>query len=292
MGRNDSPIQFARSTQLNMITNRTWAVSIPLTMLCILLLSFSNMCRGAGESTMTDGREVLEKSFSTYLRMTSYYGRANTDSLLLDSNGHAIHEIGTSVEIKYKRPNKLFLHFMTPVGSRIVWSNAADLGVYDPGTNKYSIARTAPNLAAMLPLLFRRASITASFDPLYALSRNGLPSQLTHIELKSLSTYNGHPVYVVTGELTGGKTIHWTWCIDRNSLLLYKIEQVSTPFEQEYAYKQGGQVKHGHRMVRVKLRTVVAEARPNTPIEDAAFDYKVPAGATERIMPQKTNDKH
>jgi outer membrane lipoprotein-sorting protein len=259
----------------------------------LLTLTLLTACVGsiAGRAgTLTDGRDILQKSFGTYLRMTSYYGRANTDSLLLDTNGRALKQIGTSVDIKYKRPNKLFLSFLTPVGSRVVWSNSTNLGIYDPGANKYSISTTAPNLEALLPLLFQRASVSASFDPLYALSRKELPSQLRNITLKELSNYNGHPVYVVTGDLVTKKTIHWTWCIDRNTLLLYKIEQITPPVEQQFSYKQNGQIKHSMRKVSVMLRTVVADARPNAPIADGEFDYKPPAGASQRIdLPQSSH---
>jgi outer membrane lipoprotein-sorting protein len=260
--------------------------------LVALLVPFLAVNSGAARRVeLTDGRDILEKCFGTYFRMTSYYGRANTDSFLLDTNHRTVEQLGSSVEVKYKRPNKLLLKFITPVGSRIVWSDSTNLGIYDPSTNKYSLAPTAPNLELMLPLLFQRASVSATFDPLYALSRRMIPAQLTNIVLKEKSTYNGHPVYVVTGILTGRKTINWTWCIDRNSLLLYKIEQDSPPFEQQYTYKQNGQLKHGQRMVNISIRSIVADARPNAPIADSDFGFKLPSGASERIKPSNASDK-
>lgn len=262
--------------------------------LCLLNISTLVEAQGGAHTAapMTDGREILQKSFSTYQQMTGYSGRSNTDSILMDVNGHELKQIGTAVEMKYKRPNKLRLDFVTPIGSRVVWSNAKGLGLYDPSTQKYSIVPTAPNLESMLPLLFKEASISAAFDPLYGLSRGKLPAQLVHINLKAQSTYNGHPVYVVTGDLQGKRVGEWTWWIDQRTFLLYKIEQITRNIEQTVISTRNGQKVTSKRKVNLVLRIVVTEARPNADISDGDFDFKPPAGATIRITPPDTGNKH
>jgi len=234
-------------------------------------------------SASLDARTILLKSLRTYYRMSSYNGRANADTLVLTTDGKTLRQIGTAVEIKYKRPNKLRIDFTTPIGSRIVWSNAIDLGVYDPLSRKFWIVPSAPNMDTMLPLLEKTAQIGTLFDPLYGLSRQTLPSQLNGFILKKKSTFNGHPVYVVSANLKASPSSEWTWWIDVNTSLILKVEQLQRNIVQEIPYVEDGKQLTKNITINLMMRSVISDARPNAQIADGDFSFKPPAGATPRI---------
>ena len=86
------------------------------------------------------------------------------------------------------------------------------------------------------------------------LTEKNLPKELTNVKVKSTATYNGHPVYIITGTtnatpvviktgntMTTIPTSYWTWWIDRTSSLLYKIETMTPNIVKPVSFGTGSQ---------------------------------------------------
>ncbi|HLK56715.1 MAG TPA: DUF2092 domain-containing protein [Chthonomonadaceae bacterium] len=248
---------------------------------------------GSPAAGVQSARDILQKSINTYQEMSSYEGQSNIDQIKLNPQGGIIQQEGSSAKMRYKRPNKLMLDFTTPVGSRSIWSDGSLLIVYDALPKKYTVGPTAPDLSAMLPLLFRRAGVTASLDPLYGLSKKTLPKELVNLALQETTTFNGHPVYVVTGTLKGIETTNankqpitlpsstWTWWIDKNTFLMHKIETrtanviLSPP-------QSGGPQRQAATPATLVARYTFSASKPNCAFPENAFNFKAPPDASER----------
>ena len=244
-----------------------------------------------------DAREILQKTISVYQAMSSYEGQSNVDTLLLNQKGDVIRQVGSTAKIRYKRPNRLMLDFSTPAGSRSVWSDGNLLVVYDALPKKYTVGPTAPDLSSLLPLLFRRADVSASLDPLFCLSQKTLPKELINITLKETTTYNGHPVYVIAGTLSGvgvtttkGQTLSmqpstWTWWIDKNTFLMHKIETRTPNVTRANPVNAGDREEIIKATATLVMRHVITFSRPNTTFAEDAFRFRAPADASERKIP-------
>ena len=263
---------------------------------CGFLTAAGAQRNSGARPALKDGRAILQESIKTYQEMSSYEGQSNVDTLLLDKNGDVVKQVGSAARLRYKRPNKLMLDFSTPGGSRSIWSNGSLLIVYDALPKKYTVGPTSPDLPSMLPLLFRRADVSASLDPLYCLSQKTLPKELTNLTLKETTVYNGHPVYVVTGVLNGidltnvkGQSVNlqpsvWTWWVDRNTFLLHKIESRTPNVIKPISKKVGQREEIINMTTTLLMRHTMTYSKPNTAIPDDAFVFKAPPDATERRM--------
>jgi outer membrane lipoprotein-sorting protein len=244
--------------------------------------------------TFQNARDILQKSVDVYQSMSSYEGQSNVDTLLLNKKGEVIKQIGTTSKIRFKRPNKLVLEFSTPAGSRSIWSDGSTLVVYDVLAKKYTVGPTAPDITSMLPLLYYRADISASLDPLYNLSKKTLPKELGNVALKESTTFNGHPVYVITGTLTGVKvnkikgqppvvaTNNWVWWVDRNTFLIHKIESYTQNATDPKSAPPGERRDIIAQTVTLMMRHTITYSKPNGALPDTTFTFKAPPDASQR----------
>ncbi len=262
--------------------NRIWGATAILT--AVLL----NLCVAgqAHAQQLSDPKQILQKCFATYGSMQSYEGKSSVDSVLMSAaTGKVLKQTGTTALMRFRRPNRLRLDYTAPVGSRTVWSNATEIGVFDSLISKYWTVPAQPTMETMLPVLYKQASTAACFDPLYGISKAAIPSRLTAFQLKPPALLNGHPVYIVTATLPGKSVSQWTWWIDRKSLLLYKLEQQTPGLTQKYRVIQDGIETIKTRPVTLTLRCVFTAITPNAAVSDDLFDFKPPAGATPQITP-------
>jgi outer membrane lipoprotein-sorting protein len=257
-----------------------------------------------------DPRTLLQKVMSTYQSLNTYHGTASTESTLL-YQGKVVRISGQmQVEMKFKRPNKLWLHFTNPSGTFSVTSDGAQFYVYFSNLNQYSQIPTAPDMAHMLMLLRFRAGVLAQLDPLYFLCLNQLPRELTNLKYQSSATYNNKPVFVVSG-VTRAQTIpitdahghpvldkaghklvaqnhaqYWTWWINRQTFLLEKIESRDPNLKVAQVKRQGKNLLRRTVIVTQQQRHIVLSATPNPPLTDKEFAFAPPAGAVPKLSVQ------
>ena len=86
-----------------------------------LLLAVLALLAGIRTAQAQDGRAILLKTLQVYQSFNSYSGQANVDTMMIAPNGQTIKHIGSSSVMKLQRPNKIYLFFQTPIGSRSIY---------------------------------------------------------------------------------------------------------------------------------------------------------------------------
>ena len=270
-----------------------------------LFLTVIALLSGIRTAQAQDGRAILLKTLKMYQAFQSYQGQANVDTLMIDLNGQTIKHIGSSTFMKLQRPNKIYLFFQTPIGSRSIYSDGTNFSVYDPSPNQYLTVPTAADMSGLLRLLLTKADVAAGLDPLYFLTETSLPKELTNIKVKSsTTTYNGHPVYVITGVTNANPivikngnttttipTSYWTWWIDRNSSLLYKVETSTPNIIKPVSFGSGASRVIKNIKGTLLVRHTVSELKPDANLKPEEFTFVQPKNATRKISPQDVLDK-
>ena len=269
-----------------------------------LLLAVLALFTGVRTAHAQDGRELLLKTLKMYQSLNSYAGQANVDTMMLDPNGKTVKHIGSSTVMKFQRPNKIFLYFQTPIGSRSIYSDGTNFNLYDAQPNQYLSLPAPGDTPGLLKLLLARADVAAGLDPLYFLTEKSLPKALSDIKVKSSTTYNGHPVYIVTGATnatpvvirTGNTTTtiptsYWTWWIDRNSFLLYKIETRTPNIVKPVSFGAGAQRTVKNIKGTLFLRHTVTELKPDSNVQPNEFAFVKPRGSIPKQTAQDVLNK-
>ena len=269
----------------------------------LLLIMFA-LLSVVGEAQETDGRAILLKTLTLYQKFNSYSGQANVDTMMVDMAGQTIKHIGSSSVMKLQRPNKIYIFFQTPIGSRSIFSDGANFSVYDPSPNQYLTIPTAPSTDGLLQLLLARADVAAGLDPLYFLTEKTLPKELVDVKLKASTTFNGHQVYVVTGTtnvkpvvMKSGNTIttiptsYWSWWIDRTSSLLYKVETRTPNIIKPVSFGNGAARTVKNVKGTLIMRHTVTEVKPDANLKPDEFVFNRPKAATLKMTAQDILNK-
>jgi outer membrane lipoprotein-sorting protein len=269
--------------------------------LCFTLVA---LLTGIRPAQAQDGRPILLKALKFYQTLNSYSGQSNVDTMMIAPNGQTIKHIGSSSAMKLQRPNKIYLFFQTPIGSRSIYSDGVNFSVYDATPNQYLTIPTAVDMTGLLKILLERADVAAGLDPLYFLTKASLPKELTNVKIKSTTVYNGHPVYLITGTTNAtpvvirtSKTIttippsYWTWWIDRNSSLLYKIETITPNVVKPVSFGTGVARTIKNIKGTLLIRHTVSQLKPDTNLRPDEFVFIRPKTAVEKkrlqdVLPQ------
>ncbi len=257
-----------------------------------LLFAVLALLSGIRTAQAQDGRAILLKTLKMYQSLTSYSGEANVDTLMVDDKGQTVKHIGSSSVMKFQRPNKIYIFFQTPIGSRRIYSDGANFSVYDPTPNQYLTQPTAPDTDGLLKMLLAKADVAAGLDPLFFLTEKALPKELVDVKVKASTTYNGHPVYIITGTtnvvpivtktgntVTTIPTSHWSWWIDRTSALLYKIETVTPNIVKPVSFGTGPARVVKYIKGTLILRHTVSELKPDANVQPKEFVFDRPKTA-------------
>ena len=260
-----------------------------------LVLTLFALLLGTQKAQAQDGRTVLMKTAQTYQQFTSYSGQANVDTMMMDAKGVAIKHIGSSSVMKLVKPNKIYIFFQTPIGSRSIYSDGTNFSVYDATPNQYLTIPAPTTLNGLLKTLLTRADVAAQLDPLYFLTQAALPKDLSNLKIKTSTTYNGHPVYVVTGTTnatpivvkkgnttTTIPTSYWTWWIDRSNSLLYKIETSTPNIVKPVSFGTGVTREVRNIKGTLLVRHTVTDLKPDANINQQEFVFAQPKTATRK----------
>jgi outer membrane lipoprotein-sorting protein len=240
-----------------------------------------------------DGRAILLKTMHFYQSLQSYAGRANVDTLMYGQNGQTIKHIGSATYMKMQRPNKIYIFLQNPNGSRTIYGDGTNFSVYEGTPNQYLTLPMNDKRKSLLQWLQVNAQVVAGFDALFFLLKPNLPGDLTNIKLKGTSNYNGHAVYIVTGTLnnaptavkgnSGGQASYWTWWIDRNSSLLYKVESTTPNVVKPVSFGTGLQATVKDVKGTIVVRYTVSEIKPDANLSASDFAFTPPRSATRKL---------
>ena len=260
-----------------------------------LLLTAMALLTGARTAQAQDGRTIMLKSMRFYHSFKSYLGQANIDTFMLAQSGKTVKHLGAMTSLKLQRPNKIYVHIENPAGSRTIYSDGLHVSLYEAAPDQYITVPTSGTQQDMLRLMRVHGHVIAGYDTLFFLTQTTLPKELSDIKFKEASTCNGHQVYVVTGTTTAasalnksGKNLpavpasYWTWWIDRNSYLLYKVETVTPNIVRSVSFDSGE--KQINKDVRGTLitRYTVSEIKMDANISPSDFVFTPPKTAMRR----------
>lgn len=265
----------------------------------ILLLNVFALFAGIGTAQAQDARAIMLKTLQMYQSLSSYSGQANVDTMMLSQSGQTIKHIGSSAVMKLQRPNKIYLYFQTPIGSRKIYSDGANFSVFDATPNQYLTIPAPSDMPGLLKMLLAKADVAAGLDPLYFLTQKNLPKELSNLKVKGATTYNGHPVYIITGTtnatpvvvktaktITTIPTSYWTWWIDRTSSLLYKIETRTPNIVKPVSFGSGAARTVKNVQGTLLLLHTVSELKPDANVAASEFAFTPPRGSTRKQSAQ------
>ncbi len=260
----------------------------------VLVLSLSGF--NSASARAEDGRAILQKCLSAYQHLSSYEGKSVLKTQV-KSDGKVVQSAALSLTMEMKRPNKLHITIMSPRGSSQIFSDGQSLIVFDASANQYTKGPSAATMEAMLPELFKRARVLALIDPLGFMSRPQLPKELTNILSLPDSTFNGHTVYVISGQTktpahtlknTVGKSVtipatfqNWKWWIDKSTLLFDKIEIENPNIMLRRFKREGKKISSVMKKAVSMMKNTLADCKPDAPVPDQRFTFTIPAGAKE-----------
>lgn len=270
-----------------------------------LLLTLSLCMGGSQAARAQDGHTILTKALQMYQGLHSYVGWANVDTMMVGPDGKTIKSVSASSVMKLQQPDNIYLFLQNVNGSRSIYSDGTNFSVYDATPDQYFTIPMVGKEKNMLHLLTAEGEVGDALDPLYFLTRKSLPKELTNVQFKGASSFNGHPVYVVSGvtnatpivKKNGATTIiipttYWTWWIDQSNSFLYKIEAKTPNVTKSVSFGSGKK-----RVVRdVKgtlfVRHIVSEIKPDTNLLPSVFAFKAPATATRMMTTQEARNTH
>jgi len=230
------------------------------------LLTMIGLLTGVGTAQAQDARAILLKTLKAYQALNTYSGEATVAMTIRPQQGTAFTGKSSSA-MTFQRPNKIHIRLASTHSSRNIYSDGANLSVYEVATNQYHTVPMASRQGDLLALLAGEG-VNSNLDPLYFLVGKGLPQDLTNIQLKEAAAYlGGQPVYIITGTthtpankskssptITLGATSSWTWWIDRRSFLIYQVE-TRTPNSVVRFFK--GTLTIRHSVVKVQSNPVI-----------------------------------
>lgn len=249
------------------------------------------------EAQTQNPRALLQKVNAAYQKLNAYEGAASVEISVFYKD-KILQTRAMRVEMQMKRPNKLRLDFTMPTGTQTILSDGTNLTIYLASTNQYARYPTAPTIDAMLfPLLAVRAGVQATLDPLYFLGKKQLPTALTDLRFQGSETYNGKPVFVVSGVTTRPRTAlrdkkghqvvlppskqYWTWWINKQTSLLEKIEMRVSDLKMAVPARQGKKITRQQIQVTQRMRHIILKVTPNPALAESVFTFTPPQGAVE-----------
>lgn len=263
----------------------------------LILLTCVALLSGSRTAQAQDGRAILLKAMHFYHSFHSYMGQANLDTLMLAQNGQTVKHIGSSTALEFQRPNKIYIFLQNPLGSRAIYGDGTHFSVYEATPDQYLTVPMTGKQQDLLTLLRVHGNVVAGFDTLFFLMQTSLPNTLTHIQLQGPSSYNGHPVYVVTGmtnatpagSKSGAATpaSYWTWWIDRSSYLLYKVETKTPNVVKPVSFGAGQQTVIKNIKGTVVMRYTVSGIKPDANLAASDFVFTPPKTAMRRRTVQE-----
>jgi outer membrane lipoprotein-sorting protein len=242
-----------------------------------------------------DGKALLMKVMQAYQGLSSYEGTASVTNLIVRQGKSAPVAAVTTV-MKYKKPNKLHLAMTTSRGSKQVYSDGTTFSVFLPASSQYITEPTMPTLSAMGNLLATRAQVIGRLDPLFFLTYNKLPPNLSDFKVDGETNYEGQRVIMVravsrqearTTKLPNGKTVttppavlSWKWWIDKKTNLLRKVEARESNVSITVSRREGNKTVPQKVAVDMLIRHAILSCTANPALNDADFTFRPPAGAT------------
>ena len=256
------------------------------------LVGAAAFCGAPAPARAQDAHVLLDRTIQTYQKLGSYQGKGIVEVNNVAGGVRQI-ALAISTDMAYRRPNKLALKIESRSANLQVLSDGGKLTIYKEEGQTYSNGPSAPTLEGILPLLQSRAGIGGMLDPLFFLSHAALPGGLAGLKTLPPAKVNGRDVVVVTGTWEGSpppdqlhnvfcaKGARWTLYLDKSNGLLQKVEaRVGRKFAVRA--KRNGKVQNVAVDGEIVMNNTIVDARPNAPLDDKAFVFTPPKGATEQ----------
>ena len=245
-----------------------------------VLLALLWLCSSSSPVAAQDGRTILQKMIDAYRGLSSYQGQSNGTMRQALAAGGTISEEGFTTTLTYQKPNKLKLDFIMPVGGRTVYCDGKTITYYQNRAQTFAAApAVAANMKEVSACLLK-LQIVGRYDTLFFLSGNGIPTRLTAFERRPDAFRNDRPVYVVTAhEKTTGNDIAWTWMIDKQTMMLARVEGRTWNAPGTVSLI----VNNSRAVNKVRFEGILGQnilpPKLNTSLNPAEFVFRVPQNA-------------
>jgi outer membrane lipoprotein-sorting protein len=240
----------------------------------------------AKSATAQDGIAALKKAQAAYISLNSYSQTVSTTILTKVGSQQSV--AGQTSELRYQKPNRIFISVSSPQsGSVVTYNNGKEMLVYRGKINAYQKVTPKPTVKAYVTAL-REFGIGTMLDPLALLTGDPVQSAFTSATAKGSDVLDGSKCKVVSGNIVPtlagkAKSATATFWIDNATNLVHKIEIVTKGVPATARMRV---MENGKPVVKTKLITLdstismsIQNIKVNPPLNDASFTFTPPAGA-------------
>lgn len=248
------------------------------------------VCALSGEARAQDGPTILRKMRAAYAALHSYSHEASVTVAV--RSGESSEVTGNTGVVRFQRPNRLYVSVSAPqTGTFVSASNGREQVLYRSKTNQYERRPAPATLEAAIRSLTDIYVDTTMLDPLYFLQGKELPPTVTGLKAKGRANVNGVPCYVVEATarartITGAVgTQRITFWVDRKTYLLRRMQMTyaGVPISVPVVSIQNGKRVMSRRQMIFSgtISEVIQDIQVNPRLDESAFTYAMPKGATE-----------
>lgn len=233
-----------------------------------------------------DANAIINKMYAAYAGLTSY--EQQVGSTILESvRGGNTQAQGSTSQTRFAKPNKMFVTITGQTGTIVTASNGQEMLVYRSLFNNFEKKPAPASPLEFVKEMNRRGTLTL-LDPLYFLSGQKLPPDVSGLSAQGTGSVNGTPCYKVVGNIKTkdpATTSSVTFWIETKTYLLRKVtlntKGVKLP-QNVPVIKNGKQtVEQKILLVDRTISEVVQDMKINPSLDDTSFTYDVPKNATE-----------
>ena len=256
-------------------------------LIAVAVTMLSSSCLAA-----EDGGAIMKKLSAAYLALKSYDQKSSVTQV---TNGPGVNRLqGCTADVRYQSPNKVYVGVSAPQTGTIAGSSdGRSQIIYRSASNAFTKYPAPANLREFMQRM-APFGVAAMLDPVYFLQGVRTDLLVSNLKLVGTETVNGAACYKVRGTMKAGLAPNGssgtiTFLVDKRQYLLRKtIMTISRiPYAARVMKMQNGKrVPTTHRIyLNQTLTETIQEMRPNPALNDAAFAYKAPKGATEQAAP-------
>jgi outer membrane lipoprotein-sorting protein len=233
-----------------------------------------------------DANAIINKMYTAYAGLTSY--EQQVGSTILESvRGGNMQVQGSTSQTRFAKPNKMYVNISSPIGSIVNSSNGQELLIYRSQYNNFE-KKPAPATPLEFVKEINRGGTLTLLDPLYFLSGQKLPPDVSGLSAQGTGSINGTSCYKVVGNIKTkdpATTSTVTFWIETKTYLLRKVtlNVKGLKMPQNVPVVKNGKQTVEQRILLVDrtISEVVQDMKINPSLDEARFTYDVPKNATE-----------
>jgi outer membrane lipoprotein-sorting protein len=253
-------------------------------LICAIILFASG-----GIAHAENAQSVMKRLYEVYQGLTSFTQNSNDNDTFRAGKYHMT--VGTTVLLRYRKPNDLYLSITGPrIGTVVATNHGGREMQYVSNLNKYRLMPEAPSAAIFIETL-RPLGIISIMDSLYYIAGKSLNQAADHLKYKGKVKLNGKLCYLMSATVKPNQippntkaTVEF-W-VDSQNFLLKKIRWDVTGVTRIVPYIKVVKKKRVLERKKVTgtetMTEYIVSSSINPSMTDSDFKYTLPSDAIEQ----------